>query len=173
MESARAFYGAQCASASGAMLDMDVVTADNTEVLSGLFKYRYPQNPLAIMYVGILWFPFNEYCLQLNIESVEMGTTGMREALVMSIEMDEGTWVPPVPESERSAEPIEVKDGEDLLKRMAATKLRKISSDAPKWDEKFPDHPLTKVRAGLEQVTKTVKLPPFFSHCTPYRIKGN
>lgn len=175
LESARAFYGDQCASANGAMLEMEICKIDNVEALRGLFKYRYPQNPLAIMYVGILWIPFSEYCLQLNIESVELGITGMREAIVMDLEIEAGTWVPPVPLAEGQAEPepIMVKDGEDLLARMASTKLRKISSDDPKWDDKFSDHPLTKVRRGLDACIATIKLPEFFGKCTSYRTRGH
>ncbi|HKX32813.1 MAG TPA: hypothetical protein VJ302_34325, partial [Blastocatellia bacterium] len=83
------FYRAQCAENGGAMLAMDLVTAAGVEVLCGIFKYRAPvPDSSAKCYVGILWVPFREGRFQINIEAMEYGTSGMREAVVMMFEGD-------------------------------------------------------------------------------------
>ena len=87
------FYGKQCADAKGAMLSLELVKVDGTfEALKGIFKYRFPENPLAMAFVGIIWVPFMEACLQINVEAFEQGMTGMREALVTTMMMQNGTF---------------------------------------------------------------------------------
>lgn len=166
LDGAKDFYGNQCAEAEGAMLLLELGKADGAEMLKGIFKYRSPQNPLAIMYVGIIWIPFTEYCLQINIEAVEQGTTGIREAIVSEMMMEDGTFQ----QEESFAPPIEVDSAEDMFKHMAAQPLRVISSDDEKWDEKFPQHPLSLVRKHLKTLTETIKLEKSMHDMTPFRI---
>lgn len=166
LDGARNFYGNQCAEAKGAMLLLELGKADGAEMLRGIFKYRSPQNPLAIMYAGIIWIPFMECCLQINIEAVEQGTTGIREAIVCSMMMEDET----LQEEESFAPPIKVDSAEDMFKHMGAQPLRVISSDDEKWDEKFPEHPLSLVRRHLKTVTETIKLEKSMHELTPFRI---
>ncbi len=85
-EAAREFYGRQCAELGGAMLQVVPVQAAGVEALRGLFKYRAPvPGSLAMYHVGILWVPFQDSNFQVNIEAVERGTTGGREAAVSLI----------------------------------------------------------------------------------------
>ncbi len=166
LDGARDFYGNQCAEAKGAMLLLELGKADGAEILRGIFKYRSPQNPLAIMYVGIIWMPFMECCLQINIEAVEQGTTGIREALVYEMMMADGTFE----EEESFAPPVQVESAEDFFKQIAAKPLKLISSDDEKWDEKFPEHPLSLVRKHLKTVSETIKLEESMHKLTPFRV---
>jgi len=164
--SAYHFYNNQCSGAKGAMMFLDVAKADDAEVLRGIFKYRSAKNPLAIMYVGIIWVPFMECCLQINIEAVEQGTTGVREALVSDLMMAKGTF-----EMEESFEPaVKVESVEEMFKLIGEKPLKVIPSDDDQWDEKFPNHPLSLVRKHLRTVTQTLQLEPSMHALTPFRI---
>src|SRR5665213_3067299 len=80
---------------------MQVITSDGIEALRGLFKYHAPgPNRLAMAYIGILWLPFETCRFQINVEAMELGTTGMREAIVMSLNRENS------PQFEQSGNPL-------------------------------------------------------------------
>jgi hypothetical protein len=165
-EGAASFYGAQCADNGGVMLSMGVSTVAGSEALHGLFKYRAPMpRSLAMYYVGILWIPFQEGRFQLNVEAMERGTTGTREAAVSLIEGE--AW--PRPSSD--AQPIQVKSMEEMFARMRATPVRQLPSDDEKYDASFPDHPLSKVRARLAAVMASAKLDEGARALKPFRAR--
>lgn len=163
-DAAAAFYRQQCIDNQGVMLSMDVLKASGLEALSGLFKYRAPEpGSLAMCYVGILWIPFGDCNYQINIEAVEAGTTGIREATVMMLEGDK--W--PIPD----AEPVVLAEGESLFERMRATPLRIIPSDSAAYDATFPSHPLSLVRARLGEVAATLGGDASLAALKPFRVK--
>jgi hypothetical protein len=160
-----AFYSNQCIERGGVMLSMNVVQVGKHEALQGIFKYRAPiPGSLAMMFVGILWIPYQDWIAQINVESLESGTTGMREATVMAIEGD--NW--PRPETE--TEPVAVSSPEEMFSLMAAQALRVLLSDAEKYDAVFPDHPLSKVRERMVQVKDSLKIVASARELAPFRL---
>lgn len=162
------FYN-QSAGMNGAMLSMDVVRgAHGVEVLRGLFKYHAPvPRSLAMAYVGILWIPFESCRFQINVEAMELGDTGLREAMVMAV-APEG-W------PRQEGPPTVVENEEQLAAmygKMAAAPVKELPSDDPKWDAGFPDHPLTQVRARLKQIFDTLKFEQASRSLKPFRRKG-
>ena len=164
---AREFYRRECGQNAGVMLEMEPVTAAGAEGLSGVFKYRSPvPGSLGMAYVGILWLPFRDCRFQVNVEAVEMGTTGMREAAVMVIEGDK--W-PMEPQAE-----IPIINSQEELDALYAKAwerpLRWLPSDDPKYDASFPQHPLALVRAGLARAIATAQLGPDARGLAPHRV---
>ncbi|MBX9693411.1 MAG: hypothetical protein K2Z81_13570 [Cyanobacteria bacterium] len=160
---AKQFYTQQCADNGGAVLSLDVIDIQGTEALSGLFKYRAPvTGSLGMHYVGILWLPFENCNFQINIEAMESGATGMREAAVMLMEPDS------FPKSNEP--PVLVESADDLFNRMRSSKLRKLPSDDAKYDRTFPDHPLSKVRSRLTDVISSLKLEDRVKILAPFRV---
>lgn len=150
---ANEFYQRQCAGMGGAMLSLEVTSAGGAEALFGPFKYRAPiPGSLAMYYVGILWLPFQECCYQINLEAIEVGVTGAREAAVMLIEKD--NW----PKPPAGTPPVILKNADELFERLGSAPVRQLPSDAERYDRSFPAHPLSKVRARLVEVMKTLKL---------------
>lgn len=177
VDGARKFYGAQCASAKGAMLSMDVISIDKFEVLRGLFKYRSPvPKSLAMMSVGIFWIPFSNFTYQINIEALEQGTTGIREAAVYAADVSEypdPTVLErcPWPQADEDAEPVQVVDAEDMFDRMRQATLRPLPSDDESFDEMFPQHPLSQVRGRMKVVADTLKIDKtWWQSLKPYRV---
>jgi hypothetical protein len=167
LDTARAFYRRECEQNRGVMLEMDLVTAAGVEGLAGVFKYRSPiPGSLGMAYVGILWLPFRDCRFQVNVEAVEQGTTGMREATVMVIEGDK--W-PMEPQAEIPV--INSQEELDALYAEAREKpLKRLPSDDPKYDASFPQHPLALVRAGLGRVIATARLGPDARGLQPHRV---
>jgi hypothetical protein len=168
-DAAAYFYFNQSTDMKGAMLSMDVLHAcgGEVEVLRGLFKYRAPvPKSLAMAYVGILWIPFETCRFQINVEAMEMGETGLREAMAMAVE-PEG-W----PQQEG---PVPIIENEEQLAAMyekaSQEPAQEFPSDDVKWDVGFPDHPLTKVRLRLTKIANSLKLDQGARALKPFRIK--
>ncbi|MBX9939770.1 MAG: hypothetical protein K2Y32_10980 [Candidatus Obscuribacterales bacterium] len=176
-EKAFSFYEKQCREAQGVMLDGKVLKLDGVEALSGLFKYRAPYNPLAMVYVGIFWLPFQEGMIQVNIEGFETGTTGVRPAMITMLCQENG-----LPEeaygnddecesqSVDFSPPLQVASVEEMFERMKASPLRKILSDAEKWDSTLPDDPLSLVRRRMKLLESSINLSADIKVLTPYRV---
>src|SRR5688572_21898557 len=154
LSAAREFYRRESEENAGLMLELDVVTAAGAEALSGVFKYRSPMpGSLGMAYVGILWLPFEDCRFQVNVEALELGTTGVRECAVMAIEGDR--W-PMEPQSE-----IPVIETEEQLQELyRKARVRHLPSDDPKYDASFPQHPLSQVRTRLARIIGSARLGP-------------
>jgi hypothetical protein len=164
---AQTFYRQECEQNRGVMLEMHPVPIAGVEGLAGVFKYRSPvPGSRGMAYIGILWLPFQDCRFQVNVEAVEQGNTGMREAAVMVIEGDK--W-PMDPQAE-----IPVINSQEELDAMRAKALerplRRLPSDDAKYDASFPQHPLSLVRAGLARVIATAQLAPDARGLLPHRI---
>ncbi|MFO0592028.1 MAG: hypothetical protein U0441_31060 [Polyangiaceae bacterium] len=159
-------YRKQCADNGGVMLAMEITTAAGVEALRGLFKYRAPvPRSLAMYYVGILWLPFQECLFQVNIEAMEAGTTGTREAAVMLIEGDR--W----PKPPADTPPVVLQSAEELFKRLGSAPVRQLPSDDERYDALVPDHPLSQVRARLTDVVASAQFEPHTGRLTPFRVQ--
>lgn len=159
---ARDFYTRECDSLSGALIELAVSRIRSFEALTGIFKYRSPvPQHLGMYYVGIVWLPFESCVFQINIESLERGTTGAREAAVALIEK---------PESPTQDEPELLTSMEDFFERVRNAKVRVLPSDAPKYDDAFPEHPLSKVRRMMAQFEKDAVFEKRLSTLKPFRV---
>ncbi len=131
------------------------------------FKYRSPvPGSLGMCYVGILWLPFEDCRFQVNVEALEMGTTGMREATVMIIEGDK--W----PMEPQDKIPV-ITSEEELQELYRKARVRRLPSDDPRYDASFPQHPLSLVRARLARVIATTRLGPDAQGLRPHRVGGS
>lgn len=166
LDGAKNFYGNQCAEGQGAMILLELCNVDGEEALRGIFKYKSRNNPLAKLYVGIIWIPFMECCIQINIEAVEQGVTGIREALVQELLMEEGS----IKIEESFEPPVKVESAEQLFAMLGEKPLKVIASDDERWDEKFSGHPLSIVRQSLKSVTESLRLTEYLKGMTPFRI---
>lgn len=166
-DAARAFYRQECEQNRGVMLEMDPVPIAGVEGLTGVFKYRSPiAGSLGMAYIGIVWLPFQNCRFQVNVEAVEQGDTGMREAAVMAMEGDK--W----PMEPRAEIPV-INSQEELDALYAKARerpLRRLPSDDAKYDASFPQHPLSLVRARLARVIATARFGSDVSGLLPHRI---
>ncbi len=137
---ARAQYVAESATMGGALIDLQRVRTGVGPVLRSVFKYRSPQNPRAIYYVGILLIPRHDVHFRLHTEAVEHGITGAREAAVLVMHPE--LW--PQVEPTRDVPPGD-------------PPLRVIPSDEPRFDAVFPDHPLSRVRAQQREILPALR----------------
>ncbi|NHZ97569.1 hypothetical protein [Massilia sp. CCM 8734] len=152
IDAATRYFSQQSASNGGALLEMDVVSAGGHTALRGLFKYRSPlPDSMGMMFVSILWIRLGNATAQINVESVEQGTTGVREATVCVMTGESPTSASP-------SEPVLMDSVEDMFAHMRAQPLQVFPSDNSQYDQMFPDHPLSKVRHRMAQLEATLSI---------------
>lgn len=144
----RSFYRAAAEAGGVAMLEVIPVQVSGLPAVHTLLKARL--EPRGFAFIGSLTLPFEDRSYVIKVQSVEIGITGGREAAVMAMqqgafELDEQTgkligWE---------------QDPYDLAYR--GSFMRNVADDE-KYDAAFPDHPLSKVRGYLKELTETVEL---------------
>lgn len=152
MDASTRYFSQQSASNGGVLLEMDVVTVGGQAALRGLFKYRSPlPESMGMMFVNILWIRLGDEAAQINVESIEQGTTGLREATVCAMTGER-------PASASPDEPVLMDSVDDMFAHMRAQPLRVLPSDNSQYDQMFPDHPLSKVRHRMAQLEATLSI---------------
>jgi hypothetical protein len=156
----RDYFRQQCADQGGGIVEVDVVTIRGIECGKLVVKSR--MQPTGFTFQGTCVVPRRDFSFVIRVQCVERGTTGMRESAVMVIEQ-------PKPEYEEDANPTPhplfpgavsmgrikgwFKDPYDA--RFDSIALRTLA-DQEKYDESFPDHPLSRARRRLRSVIETM-----------------
>ncbi|NHZ94329.1 hypothetical protein [Massilia sp. CCM 8734] len=152
IDTATRYFSQQSASNGGVLLEMDVVSVGGQTALRGLFKYRSPlPQSMGMMFVSILWIRLGDATAQINVESIEQGTTGVREATVCVMTGES-------PASASPNVPVLMDSIEDMFADMRARPLHVLPSDNSQYDQMFPDHPLSKVRHRMAQLEATLSI---------------
>jgi len=89
-------------------------------------------------YIGSLTIPFRDFSFVIKIQCQEQGITGIRETALMISAQLEGT--------------VTVEQDKVVFHGW--------SPDDEEFDAKFPQHPLSRVRAELRQLTASVTIAP-------------
>ncbi|MFF7976016.1 hypothetical protein [Streptomyces sp. NPDC007905] len=116
-----------------------------------LIKIRLPGAPHGQAFLGSWTVPKAGCSTVLKVQAAEHGMTGVREAMVMN-EVGLDAYFRPHPYSaggQFGGLPYHVGDDEQ-------------------WDARFPEHPLTLVRAALHRITPTITLDEHFRQLPPF-----
>lgn len=163
-QAAHAYWKHQSEQLNGALLEMASLEIQGIPALRGLFKYRAPiPDSLAMYYVGIIWIPFEKFTYQINYEAIETGTTGIREATVIAMLPD--SQLPDTHSEPEMLDSIEV-----LFDKFHHANIVRLPSDDAQYDEMFPEHPLSRVRALLNAFPAQVVLSKRLVKQPVYRI---
>ena len=106
----------------------------------------------AFIFTGMLFIPTAEGSLVWTIVAGERGTTGVREAVITAELMNAGKLT--IQEYERSW----AQDPYEPTYRGKDRRVLRFVSDSDCYDERFPDHPLSKVRRVLAALPNAVRI---------------
>lgn len=156
LDALRACYRQSVSGAGGAIVQVDVSSISDVSAVETVFKF--PMQPTGMAYVGSFTVPFQSFSFVVKAQCAEHGITGMRDATVFAMvnpEIDESTgeaigWMRDPYDPEHSAQ------------------LLSNQSDAPEWDEKFPDHPLSRCRRHLDAVRSAAVLSDAVKSSPPF-----
>lgn len=136
----------------GAILSVDLQTLQGIEISRNVFKFRFPQpGSMSMIYLGSLMIPFKNFSYVFRTESFERGDPGTREAAVAILEK---------PKKNKITSKLEISTPDMLFHRFASSQIEALPSDNEKYDEAFPNHPLSKVRRFLTHIGETLSISP-------------
>ncbi|WP_175482694.1 hypothetical protein [Actinokineospora iranica] len=137
----RRAMAAACAAQGAALVEAWVLAVDSVPALFQIVKLPQPGRPAGVTFVGSFTFPKAACGAVLKLIAAEGPVTGTREAAVMAQVGPQGMVI---------AHPY-------------APDLPASAADDPAWDARFPDHPLTRVRAWAHRTVATARVDPGFA----------
>ncbi|GAA2590826.1 hypothetical protein GCM10010399_21390 [Dactylosporangium fulvum] len=141
---------ARNAAAQGAgVIEAVIEPVDGVPAVRQLIKVPHPQGH-GLVFLGSYTVPRATCSTVLKLQAPEYGTTGMREALIMSQVGPQHYFLP-------SPYAPDLQGG-----------LPHHRADGEQYDAQFPDHPLTLVRAKLRRMLPSVRLDDRFKALPPF-----
>lgn len=162
VDALRVFYRRMAEVHGLALIETDVAQLTTLRAVRTLLKARIEQIR-GFAFIGSYTLPFADRSYVIKVESMERGTTGMREAVVMALmgrpNIDEATgeligW---------AQDPYDPSYRAEFMRNQA---------DDQKFDALFPDHPLSKVRRYLAELESTVRPDPTIYGLRPFLYGG-
>lgn len=113
--------------------------------------YKRLEKP-AYIFTGMLFMPLQQTCLLWTVIAGEQGTTGVREAVIAAELMNSGELT--LDGYKRSWARDPYSDRYDGVDRSVLCFI----SDGERYDEPFPEHPLSRVRRTLSALPSSIEL---------------
>jgi hypothetical protein len=136
---------------SGCLIEAHVVQLAGVPALLRIVKLPLPNQPNGQVFVCSFTIPKAGCSAVLQLGAVERGMTGTREA-VLAAEIGFQQWVKPHPYAPELQGVLPFHAGDD-----------------PRHDSRFPDHPLSRVRAWAHHVVRTARVDPQFAALPPFQ----
>lgn len=144
------FYRNSISEANGGIVEVSLLEVNNIPSVKTIFKIPQPESGMT--YIASVTIPFENCSFVIKIQAAEVGTTGIRDALVLNKMLMNG----------------EVTVGEDHLENWfedpynpnfkKGTLMNK--SEQEKYDSEFPDHPLSVARKAVTDVIRQTVFKP-------------
>ena len=138
----RGMYRAHLAPVDGALVEVEPEEIASVPVLRTIFKF--PQRPHGMSYVGAFTIPRAEFSFVIKVSCAERGVTGMRDAVALDRHLA------------TNPDPIFRGWAQDPYDPTFESPTLRNQSDDEEWDALFPEHPLSRVRAGLGKLRASV-----------------
>jgi hypothetical protein len=163
-------YEAMVAPQNGAVVSVDLLPIQGLKAVRTILKYHQPVimeglSDLGMTFLGTWMVPLADFSFNIQVQSFEAGTTGVREATVMMM-LDRNKLAtanhaaPPAQRLESMEEYFEI------VRNRPVTRLR---ADDEEFDALFPNHPLSRLRAELHRIAATIRVEDTIHRARPYR----
>jgi hypothetical protein len=140
----RRIHRTALAGVGAGLVELDVVDAQGLSAIRTIAKL--PQKPRGMIYLGSLTVPFRDLSFVIKVQCFERGVTGMRDAMVFAM------LAPPLCADGKpkgwAADPYDPDHRGPAMRNQA---------DDERWDPKFPEHPLSRVRRALAHGLATLR----------------
>lgn len=145
------------------IIEIDLVAVAGCSAVRTIFKT--PQRPHGMTYLGSLTLPFRDFSYVIKVQCAEMGLTGARDSAVLKEFIEMGLLKLP-PAAER---PVRLHGWmRDPYDDTFEAPLMWNPSEAAEYDERFPGHPLSRIRRLLRHLETTTEVAPEVRTAAPF-----
>lgn len=148
VEALRNFYRHSIPGVNAGLIEVELSQKDKLSFVRTIFKL--PQEDAGMTYIASLTLPFKTCSFVLKVQAAEIDITGMREALIAN-RLISTNILSANGYSDWSSDPYD-------NSFQSTTLMNKSEED--RYDNEFPDHPLTQARQILKQIEDGVKWSP-------------
>lgn len=159
-EVVRAAIASTLASQLATLVDFEVVEAGGGRWMRTVSKSRAEGR--AYFWNGALQLHLADCWWLIQMQTMDLGTTGLREVGVMMLQLQQGIEPPPGPP------PVPLEAGQPLPMPDRTVPPPRLAADDEQWDEWFPDHALSRLRAAQRAVLSGVRLSPAALAAAPF-----
>lgn len=143
----RDFYRNSISEANGGLIEVSLLTVNNVPSVKTIFKIPQPESGMT--YIASITIPFENYSFVIKIQAAEVGTTGIRDTVILNQMLMNGE----ITVSEEGLENWFEDPYNSNFKK--GTLMNK--SEQEKYDIEFPKHPLSVARkAIIEAIQRTI-----------------
>lgn len=162
VDAGREFFRQVAAEIGQGFVELNHVVVDGVDATRSILKVK--QNPTGVAYIGRLCVPFSDCNWMIEVLSREFGTTGMREAMVVSQLVSRGEIRPNSPDGRMKGWVRDPYDPDRDPPEFSYT-----LADDLQYDAMFPLHPLTRARERLTEIQSTLRIDRSQRLLTPYQ----
>ncbi|NES80681.1 MAG: hypothetical protein F6K10_04355 [Moorea sp. SIO2B7] len=134
---------------NGGIVSVEIIDIKNIPSVEVILKI--PQNPTGMSYIGSVTLPFKDFSFVMKYECPEHGMTGIRDTLI-AVKIGD--------ELEHTPNGIPIGWMKDPYDSEYDSNARYNLSAQEKYDELFPEHPLTRVRNYLRNLSSNLMIHP-------------
>ncbi|WP_405162418.1 hypothetical protein OG203_40045 [Nocardia sp. NBC_01499] len=135
---------------TGCLIEAFIIWVDRVPALLRMEKFPLPNQPSGLAFVASIVVPKDRCSAAFQILCPETGTTGIREAVLMT-QIGHENMFPPHPYAPGLGGRLPYNAADDI-----------------RWDPQFPDHPLTRARNWVARTVPTARLAPGFAALPPF-----
>jgi hypothetical protein len=135
----------------GCLVEAHIVPLGGVPALFQIVKLPLPNAPAGQVFIATFTVPRANSSVVLKYQALEQGVTGVREAMLIA-EIGFDNWVQP-----------------HLYAPELKGRLPFHVGDDARWDQRFPDHPLSRCRAWAHHVARTGRVDPRFATLPEFR----
>jgi len=161
LEKVRQAIRSRATAAGAALIEVETTPADGCLALRQIIKV--PQRPHGMTYVGSLLLPFRDFSFVIKVQCQEHGMTGIRDAIIVDEALRDGR-VTFDPDREEFLEGWMHDPYDPTLHGGFHWNL----SEAPEYDVRFPNHPLSRLRLVLSHLELTLRITKEVKESPPY-----
>jgi hypothetical protein len=151
-DTVQAFFREMAEDRQGGLVEARILERPSGEAVEGIYKRR---QGTGFVFTGMLIMPVRHASLVWTIVAGEHGTTGVREAVVSAQMFTEGSLTVDAYKRSWAQDPYDAQYR--AQGRVDMSTLRYMSDDA-RFDSQFPNHPLSKIRRGLQTILAEARI---------------
>ncbi|MEV5575966.1 hypothetical protein AB0L06_38530 [Spirillospora sp. NPDC052269] len=154
LQQLREATSANTAAQGGGLVELDVITLDGVPAVRQIVKLRDPDRQTGLVFIGSFIVPRANCSVVLRVQAFEGPVTGMREAVLLDGFLAQNGGAnsgDPMTGWAQHAYAPGVRGG-----------LPRNHADDRRWDEQFPDHPLSRARRTLDRLGASIHLDQRF-----------
>jgi hypothetical protein len=158
LQDVRLAYRKLTADSGEAIIEVETPIVDGCAAVRTIIKV--PQQPHGMTYLGSVTLPFRNFSYVIKVQCEELGITGLRDSEILGEMLVTGEVR------------LDIEEGkgrllgwmQDPYDASIESRFARNRAEAPEYDVRFPEHPLSRLRPTLNHIQDTLRVGNDIKH---------